>query len=106
MSTKQSTKKGIRKGAKGKGRKFDPIYDRVFPVNKESKRPITDNGHLDASSDPKQWEKWEREHPYCGWGSPTSSQRFLLDVDPRHGGDKSWKELIAQHGPVDTRTNQ
>jgi hypothetical protein len=27
-----------------------------------------------------------------------------VDIDPKNGGDKSWDALIAEHGPIDTRT--
>lgn len=59
---------------------------RLFPVRliqngqKWEKRPLTPNGHKDASSDPSQLRAWSTEFPDCRWG--VVAQEFVaLDLD-------------------------
>jgi hypothetical protein len=66
----------------------------------KAKAPLTDHGFKDASTDWKQIERWYNRYPDCAWGCATSSERAVLDVDPRNGGSESLALLIAEHGPL------
>ena len=70
----------------------------IFPCSNANKRPLTQHGFKDASLDLDLVSKWHQQHPDCAWGTPTSSAYGVVDIDPRNGGDASWKNLIAQHG--------
>src|SRR5262245_50451865 len=39
---------------------------RLFPCNSD-KKPITQHGFKDATSDIEQIERWSRQHPGCNW---------------------------------------
>lgn len=72
---------------------------RVFPITPRKKSPpLTKHGHQDASTSEKQirlwWEKW----PAANIGIPTGEEFWVLDIDPRHGGEESREALVAQHG--------
>ena len=73
----------------------------VFPC-KLDKTPYTTRGFKDATSDANQvsdfWERW----PGASIGLPTgaTSGRIVIDIDPRHGGDKSIEELQTRYGPL------
>lgn len=79
----------------------------VFPVDLR-KRPLTEHGFKDATIDTARIANWWTRHPAAGIASPVPVGAFVLDVDPRHGGDESLQSLIRQHGPlpptVTTRT--
>lgn len=54
-----------------------------------------------ATTDPatiRQW--WTRPGANIGIPTGTASGFFVLDVDPRHSGDDTLRELEAQHGPL------
>lgn len=53
----------------------------IFPVR--GKIPLTQNGFKDASTDPEQWVRWDREFPGCGWAAPTGQLNSFdaLDAD-------------------------
>ena len=46
------------------------------------------------------------QHPEANIGSPTGAAlvdgytQFVVDVDPRHGGDKTLADLETKHGPL------
>jgi|GEM_PF-5757017 len=66
----------------------------------DAKSPYTLHGFKDASLDPDQWARWAEERPGCAWGSPTTVERTILDIDPRHGGDLTLKSWVAEHGEL------
>jgi len=73
---------------------------KVHPVRANTKIPaLTDWPNL-ASNDPVQIESWIRDHPQCNWGIVTgqASEIFVVDIDPRNGGNESLKRLEAEHG--------
>jgi hypothetical protein len=56
-------------------------------------------GYLDATTDPATISRWWREYPDANVGvSCMGSNLVVLDVDPRHGGDRTLAELEAHHG--------
>ena len=72
----------------------------VFPCR--FKAPFTPNGLLDATTNPQVIRAWSQRWPDAGVAIRTGagSGIFVLDVDPRHGGDESFQELIGAHGPL------
>jgi hypothetical protein len=58
----------------------------VFPVKRNAKKPLTEHGFKDASSDPKQIACWKRQFPGCNWGAPTGKAKgfVVLDLDAKH----------------------
>lgn len=64
------------------------------------KHPRTMNGLKDATTDPETIERWWGMWPEANIGIATGSESgvFVLDIDPRHGGDKSLKEMQERFG--------
>ena len=73
----------------------------VFPC-KRDKKPLTSNGFKDATCDVGQISMWWEDSPQASIGMPTgtTSGRVVIDIDPRHGGDKSLEDLQAKYGPL------
>jgi hypothetical protein len=58
------------------------------------------HGHLDATLDAAAIaEHWSR-YPNDNIGVQPPADMFVLDVDPRHGGDAHLARLIAHNGPL------
>jgi hypothetical protein len=56
-------------------------------------------GYLDATTDPATISRWWGEHPDANVGvSCVGSGLVVLDVDPRHGGDRTLAEFEERHG--------
>ncbi|MCZ2340321.1 MAG: bifunctional DNA primase/polymerase [Bacteroidales bacterium] len=72
----------------------------LIPCSAQNKRPLTTHGFKDASLDPARVTEWHARHPDCAWGTPTSAEYGVVDIDPRNGGIESWESLIRQHGPI------
>lgn len=55
-----------------------------------------------ATTDREQIEEWWTRHPNSNIGIVTGSQSNLcvVDKDPRHGSDSSYRDLIEEIGPV------
>ena len=66
------------------------------------KHPRTKNGVLDASADPTVISEWWRRWPDSNIGLATGepSGVDVLDVDPRHGGDETLRELEMKNGAL------
>jgi hypothetical protein len=60
------------------------------------KHPITKFGLNDATTNPKQIEKWWRRDPAANMAINCGmSGLAVIDIDPRHSGDDSWSSLVA-----------
>jgi Bifunctional DNA primase/polymerase, N-terminal len=83
----------------------DPPEGPCFPLKPNTKIPATRHGFQDASSDPDQIARWQRECPRSNWGMPTgqASGVVVIDLDAKTGGLDSWAELVGIYGPVNTR---
>lgn len=69
----------------------------VFPLKPNSKQPITKHGYKDATLDELTIRDWWKAWPKANIGIPTGIKFWVLDVDPRHGGDESLRQLVAKH---------
>ena len=78
----------------------------VFPCNPHNKRPLTEHGFKDATTDPERIRSWWREHPQAMIGVPTGSASGVfvidLDVDEEKGidGRKVYKDLCLKNGSI------
>lgn len=94
-------------GACSCGRPTAPSDRRALPGECESpgKHPHTRRGKDDASLDPHELARWLRRYRGCNWGGRPPVGQFVLDVDPRNGGDATLSTLELEHGPLlPTRT--
>jgi hypothetical protein len=71
-----------------------------FPLKEGGKEPLTAHGHKDATTDEKQIGACWKKNPHANIGVPTGIHFWVLDVDPRHGGDESLQALIYKHGAM------
>jgi Bifunctional DNA primase/polymerase, N-terminal len=74
----------------------------VFPCQPGAKRPLTRNGHWDATKDPHAIERWWKRWPSANVAVPTGKKSgvVVLDVDPATGGPESLAKLGRLGGPV------
>lgn len=78
----------------------------VFPVDPATKAPRTRRGMKDATCDLGPIDKWWGESPDSLVAARVPIGIVVIDIDPRHGGDKVWDALVAEHGePPVTRTH-
>lgn len=58
-------------------------------------------GYLDATTDPGTITRWWQRYPCSNVGlSCIGSGLLAIDIDPRDGGDRTWKEVIRHHPPL------
>ncbi len=74
----------------------------VFPCEPGAKRPLTRNGHWDATSDSRVIERWWKRWPSANVGVPTGKKSgvVVLDVDVDEGGLESLAKLERAGAPV------
>jgi Bifunctional DNA primase/polymerase, N-terminal len=74
----------------------------VFPCEPGAKRPLTRNGHWDATTDPHAIGRWWRGWPSANVGVPTGKKSGLvvLDVDVDDDGPESLARLEHAGVPV------
>ena len=76
----------------------------VFPLSPGRKTPAIakedgGNGHLDATTDEGAIRDWWSADPTRNIGvSAGAAGLFVVDVDPRNGGDETLRDLMALHG--------
>lgn len=65
------------------------------------KHPMTEHGFKDATKQFARIDRWWRASPHANVGIATGkvSNLFVVDIDPRNGGDASLKRLVEAHGP-------
>jgi len=70
---------------------------KVFPCGTD-KKPLTQHGFLDASSDLTQIEAWRKKFPGALWGiACQDSGFFAVDLDVPNGPE-TWKKWTEEHG--------
>jgi Bifunctional DNA primase/polymerase, N-terminal len=74
----------------------------VFPCEPGAKRPLTRNGHWDATTDPRIIERWWQRWPSANVGVPTGKKSgvVVLDVDVDDGGLESLAKLERAVAPA------
>ncbi len=76
----------------------------VFPLSPRSKIPYAGTrGLLEATRDPEQIRQWRSlinggGRPNLAVATGHISGIVVIDIDPDHGGDDSWRALIDRHG--------
>lgn len=66
-----------------------------------AKHPIPREGFKAATADASRVAEWAHRYPGCNWGIATGhAGLFVLDVDPRHGGDEALAALERVHGAL------
>lgn len=65
-------------------------------------KELLPNGKLSASTERDKIEAWWREWPHANVGicAGKRSGFFVVDVDPRNGGDDTLRDLIAEYGEL------
>ncbi len=78
----------------------------VFPCAPGRKTPLTDNGFHDATTDEATIRKWWRTNPRANIGMPTgtASGTFVLDIDPRNGGEAGLNDLESRYAKLPDTT--
>lgn len=66
------------------------------------KHPRTSHGHKDGTTNTEQISKWWAAKPFSNIGLVTGkiSGFFVLDIDPRNGGEESLEELERIYGKI------
>ena len=67
-----------------------------------SKAPATKNSFADATTDLDQINRWWARADYNIGLEPGRIDQFVIDIDPRHGGDETWAKLITALHDVPT----
>lgn len=78
------------------------------PCPSPGKHPRLKDWPAQATSDAGAIEAMAARFPGCNWGIATgaASGFFVLDVDPKNGGDVTLAELVAKHGPLPRTVKQ
>lgn len=63
-----------------------------------SKHPRTNHGVQDATLDPERVRQWWSKWPTANIGIATGEWFFVLDIDPRNGGDRALRLLEEKEG--------
>ena len=75
----------------------------VFPVEVNGKRPLPgSNSFRDATTNPEIIDKWWAEADYNLAVEPERMGMFVVDIDPKNGGDTSWERLITLYHDITT----
>lgn len=74
----------------------------VYACRPRTKVPRTPHGFNDATTEREQVLTWWRETPEASVGIATGavSGLVVVDIDPRHGGEETLRDLIAAHGDI------
>ena len=74
----------------------------VFPCEPGAKRPLTQNGHWDATTDLRVIERWWKRWPTANVAVPTGKKSgvVVLDVDVDDGGLESLAKLDRAGAPT------
>lgn len=73
----------------------------VFPCAGKAPAISGSRGYLDASIEATVIERWWSSHPNANVGiSCRDGGFFVVDVDPRNGGDLTWREIVDRLAPL------
>lgn len=74
----------------------------IFPVNPRDKTPLT--SQYQATTDTDQVIAWWRHWPDALIGHRLDDDTLVLDIDPKSGGDATWRALKAAAGIQEVTT--
>lgn len=79
---------------------------RMHPLLPKNKVPIVKAWQTKATTDESIIRQWSAIHRDCNWGVATGAESgvFVVDLDPKSGGDKSWARLVKANKMPDTVT--
>jgi putative DNA primase/helicase len=79
---------------------------RFIPLKPRAKFPTIEDWVHKASDDYNTLQIWHMKNPDANWGLATgqASGVFVVDIDPKSGGDETWNSLIEKHGEPATVT--
>ena len=72
----------------------------VFPLQAFSKRPPAGSWKDRITTDTSWIADYATANSTANWALATGGTLLVLDIDPRHGGDDSLRDLLAAHGPL------
>lgn len=74
----------------------------VVPCHPGEKRPMTQHGYKDASTNKSRIIQWWSDAPDANLAVVTGALSGVIvpDIDPRNGGDESLAELERKYGPL------
>lgn len=72
----------------------------VFPLIPRSKYPMFKGWPDQATSDPEIVSRWWKQNPDSNIGLACGHRAgiFVIDVDPKNGGDETYEHLVSKHG--------
>src|SRR5688572_11715553 len=72
----------------------------VIPLHPRDKKPMYANWPEVATSDQSVVSRWWQQSPTANVGIATGKRSgvFVLDIDPKNGGDDSFEVLVNKHG--------
>jgi bifunctional DNA primase/polymerase-like protein/primase-like protein len=78
----------------------------VFPCKPGGKEPLTERGHLDATTDLRRITAWWTRWPEANVAAPTGERSgvWVLDADPEDGGLESLKALGLRLGRANVKS--
>ena len=64
------------------------------------KHPRWTDWDIKATDNPEKIRNWWESFPVANWAAATGkfSRLFVVDIDPKNGGDKTWETLVKEHG--------
>jgi hypothetical protein len=71
-----------------------PVFPCDWRPGERSKAPLISNGFHGATTDPDVIRRWWRRWPYALIGVPVRPTWIVLDIDPRHGGNRAALEPL------------
>ena len=77
---------------------------RLHPLLAKNKVPILKDWQVKATVDPGMIRQWFSIHPHCNWGLATGndSNVFVVDIDVKAHGDKTWAKLTKENKVPET----
>jgi len=77
---------------------------RMHPLLAKNKVPIIKDWQVKATVDPGMIQQWASIHKNCNWGLATGNESnvFVVDIDVKEHGDKTWAKLLKTNSVPDT----
>jgi len=79
---------------------------RILALRPKSKKPLLENWTTLATTDTNVIAEWAEQYPDANLGAATGHTFFVLDVDPKNGGDQTLAKLEAENGTLPPTAEQ